>query len=128
MSFFTAVNCIDGRVQLPVIEYLKKRYNVRYIDSITEPGPNLILAEETDKNLLDSILKRTTISITKHKSSGIAIVGHADCAGNPAGEKEQMTHIRKSVRFLRQQFPQTEIVGLWVAPPWDVREVEIGKD
>ena len=40
MIFFTTIKCKDGRVQLPVISYLQKRFNVQYVDSITEPGPN----------------------------------------------------------------------------------------
>lgn len=37
---------MDGRVQLPVIKYLQDRFKVQYVDTITEPGPNLILAEQ----------------------------------------------------------------------------------
>jgi len=40
MIFCTAVNCMDGRVQLPVINYLKERFSANYVDMITEPGPN----------------------------------------------------------------------------------------
>ena len=38
MCFCTAVNCMDGRVQLPVTSYLQERFNVEHVDSITEPG------------------------------------------------------------------------------------------
>ena len=48
MTFFTVINCIDGRIQLPVIQYLQQKYNVEFIDSITEVGPNLILADNID--------------------------------------------------------------------------------
>ena len=77
---------MDGRVQLPVIEYLKKYFNVEYVDSITEPGPNLILAEQNDINYLNSISKRLDISVKKHGSVGIAIIGHFDCAGKPGNK------------------------------------------
>ncbi|RKX75878.1 MAG: hypothetical protein DRP87_13470 [Spirochaetes bacterium] len=42
--FCTVVNFMDGRVQLAVIKYLQRRFDVDYVDTITEPGPNLILA------------------------------------------------------------------------------------
>ena len=45
MSFCTVVNCMDGRVQLPVIRYLQDRIEVLYVDSVTEPGPVRSLAE-----------------------------------------------------------------------------------
>ena len=52
MKFYTVINCMDGRVQLPVIKYLQKRFNVEYVDSITEAGPNLVLSEHKNYILL----------------------------------------------------------------------------
>ena len=34
ITFATAINCMDGRVQIPVIEYLKKEFKVDYVDMI----------------------------------------------------------------------------------------------
>ena len=93
MKFCTAVTCMDGRIQLPVIEYLQKRFNTKYVDSITEPGPNLILSKQTDSYLVESILTRLKISVEKHKSVGVAIVGHHDCAGNPAKKEIGRAHV-----------------------------------
>ena len=72
MSFYTAINCMDGRVQLPVINYLKDRFKAEYIDSVTEAGPVLYLAEKTDSQQVKSILQRIDISINNHKSKGIS--------------------------------------------------------
>ena len=74
MSFCTVINCMDGRVQLPVIEYLKNKFEADFVDTITEAGPVAILAEKKDSELADSILKRVDISVNKHKSVGIAVV------------------------------------------------------
>lgn len=63
MDFCTVINCMDGRVQLPVIEHLQKRFNAKYVDSITEPGPNLILSEQNNPILVKHILDRLKISI-----------------------------------------------------------------
>ena len=49
MKFATAINCMDGRTQIPVIEWLKKEYGVDYVNMINEPGPNKILAENRDQ-------------------------------------------------------------------------------
>ena len=94
---------MDGRVQLPVIQYLQKRFNVKYVDSITEAGPNLILAKQNNAALVQAILGRLRISTDKHNSVGIAIVGHQDCVGNPAPYDEQLAQIKESVEFLRSQ-------------------------
>lgn len=114
MRFCTVINCIDGRVQLPVITYLQKRFDVEYVDSITEAGPTLILAKQNNAVLVQAILTKLTISIDKHNSVGIAIVGHHDCAGNPSPHDEQITHIKQSVRFLRSQHQELSVIGLWV--------------
>jgi len=123
MKFCTVVNCMDGRVQLPVIEYLKKRFDAEYVDSITEPGPVKILAEEGETPLIESILSRVSVSVEKHGSRAVAVVGHYDCAGNPEPKERQLVQIEKSVEVLRKSHPQPEIVGLWVDEEWRVHEV-----
>jgi len=123
MKFCTAITCMDGRIQLPVITYLQKRFNAKYVDSITEPGPNLILSKQTDFYLVESILTRLKISVEKHHSVGIAIVGHFDCAGSIASNEEQLQHIHEAVKFIRQSFSHLEVIGLWVDENWNVTEV-----
>ncbi len=123
MSFCTAINCMDGRVQLPVIRYLQDRFNAENVDSITEPGPNLILAKRTDEDLIQSIRRRIDISVEKHSSVGMALAGHHDCAGNPATEKEQMQHLIAGIEFLRRQYPNIPVIGLWVDEKWQVHEI-----
>ena len=124
MSFCTVINCMDGRIQMPVIEYLQKRFNVDYVDSITEAGPNLILANEENTCLIEAIIERLNISIDKHCSVGVAIVGHHDCAGNPASKTEQIIHIKKAIQFLHHYFKNIEVIGLWVNREWMVSELE----
>jgi hypothetical protein len=114
---------MDGRVQLPVIRYLQKRFNVENVDSITEAGPNLILSDEKNTVSIQSILERLKISIENHNSVGIAIIGHHDCAGNPAPQDDQIIHIKKAIQLLRQQYESIEIIGLWVDKNWEVHEV-----
>ena len=67
---------MDGRVQLPVIKYLQNRFSADYIDTITEIALDLILAEEHNPDLVESILQRPDISVEKHDTKGIAVVGH----------------------------------------------------
>jgi len=122
-TFTTVINCMDGRVQIPVIEYIKEKYNADYVDMITEPGPNLILSENTDKQLTESIKRRVSISVQKHGSKLIAIVGHHDCAGNPADKDTQLHHIRKSIKTIKSWNFDVRIFGLWVDPDWHVKEV-----
>ena len=123
MRFCTVINCMDGRVQLPVIRYLQQRFNVEYVDTITEAGPNLILSKQKNREAIHSILERLKISIENHNSVGVAIVGHYDCAGNPAPKDEQIKHLQKAIQFLQKHYESVEIIGLWVSDKWEVQEV-----
>ena len=124
VSFCTAINCMDGRVQLPVIEYLKDRFGVTYVDSVTEPGPVKILAEQIDSQLAESIFDRVDISVGKHKSTGIAIVAHFNCAGNPAEESAQKKQLISAIENISVKYPELPVVGLWVDNEWKVFEVK----
>ncbi|MFH1501615.1 MAG: carbonic anhydrase [Candidatus Eisenbacteria bacterium] len=123
MSFCTAVNCIDGRVQVPVIEYMKDRFGTAYVDVVTKPGPVRVLSEGGDPELQASIRRRVAISVESHGSVGIAVVAHADCSGNPLGRDEQFDQLSASVDRLSQWFPGVPILGLWLGEDWAVEEI-----
>ena len=112
---------MDGRIQGPIQDYLKGTYNVKYVDTITEPGPCKIIAENKDKSTINSILQRVKISVDIHKSNLIAISGHYDCAGNPCEEKNQKEQIKQSIDYLKNLYPNVEIIGLWVDGNWVVK-------
>jgi len=114
---------MDGRVQLPVITYLQERFDAVHVDVISEAGPNLLLATTPEPGKVKSIFERARISVEKHHSKGIAVIGHHDCAGNPASEAEQRLHTKEAVMMLREEFPGIEIIGLWVDENWEVSEV-----
>jgi len=114
VSFCTAVNCIDGRVQIPVIRYLQERFGVRYVDLVTEPGPGRSLSGPADPEIKRSILRRVGVSVDTHGSRLIAVVAHADCAGDPADPEEQRRQLAASADHLAGSFPSASILGLWV--------------
>ena len=124
MSFFTAVNCMDGRVQLPVFSYLQKRFGVQYIDMITEQGPVSILSGDLSSQGAKSIFRRIDISVEKHRSSGIVVVAHADCAGNPLTDEAQRDQLHKSLEAIRQAYPEMKVLGLWADKTWTITEIE----
>jgi len=124
MSFYTVINCMDGRVQRPALDYLTERFGVDYIDSITEPGPNGILNRRDDPAVVDSILRRVDVSVGHHGSTGIAVVGHYDCAGNPGDKDHQNADTAGAVRFLREKHAGVPIIGLWIDETWAVEEID----
>jgi len=122
-KFVTAINCMDGRVQLPVINWMKKQYAADFVDMITEPGPNKILAENKPCDLIESLKKRVEISVKKHASTMIAVIGHFDCAGNPAGKETQLNHIKKSVKTIQSWAFNIPVIGLWIDDLWTVHKI-----
>jgi len=124
LKFATAINCMDGRVQIPVIEWMKKEYGMNYIDMITEPGPNKILAENKETPVFKSIKKRVEISLNKHGSELIAIVGHYDCAGNPVEKDKQLKQIQSAIKTVKSWNFEVQIIGLWIDGNWDVDKVK----
>jgi len=134
-TFATAINCMDGRVQLPVIEYLKNKLGVDYVDMITnklgvdyvdmitEPGPIKFLADNVDKAIVESIRKRVEISAVKHGSKVVAIVGHDDCAGNPVERDIQLEQIKKSIELAKSWGFAVQLLSLYVNESWEVEEI-----
>ena len=122
MSFYTAINCMDGRIQESVTNYIKKKYNVLFVDMITGAGPVKILSNKKTENL-EPIISCIDISLKKHKSKGIAIVAHYDCAGNPISDEEQKKLLKKSVIFLADKYINISVCGLWVDKDRKVEEL-----
>jgi carbonic anhydrase len=122
-KFATAINCMDGRVQIPVIEYIKNNYGVNYVDMITAPGVNKLLSEG-EHIIMELIKKSVGISVNFHGSKLIAIVGHYDCAGNPTDKETQLKHILTGIKMVISWGFNVKVIGLWVNEDWEVCEVE----
>ena len=120
MSFYTAINCMDGRVQLPVISYLKEEFQVDFVDCITEAGPVRPLADEQTGATTQAILDRVEISVKKHRSKGIAVIAHFDCAGNNVSEALQKKQLAKAAAFLSSKYPNIPVKQLWIGSDWKV--------
>lgn len=123
MSFTTAINCMDGRVQFPVIEYIKEKYGTDYVDMITVAGPDGTLAEGTNTAVIENIFKRVGISIKAHGSTEIIIAGHADCAGHPVSKEEHIRSIRKAVDLLHEKFTDVTVEGIWLDEDFSVHSI-----
>ncbi|MDD4923543.1 MAG: hypothetical protein PHF74_01745 [Dehalococcoidales bacterium] len=121
MIFATCLNCIDGRAQLPVIDWIKKNYGVEYVDMITDAGMDGKLSG--DYNYMDSLYDKIEISVSIHKSDCIFIVGHHDCAGNPVDDDTHRKQIILAAENLSKYgFPVT-ITGLWLSSEWIIEEI-----
>jgi hypothetical protein len=122
-KFGTAINCMDGRAQLPVINWMRAQYGLDYVDMITEAGADKVVATGTF-NQLEAVKTKVLISVEKHGSRIIVIIGHDDCAGNPVTPEEHKTHLLKAVEKIRAwKLPVEKIVPLWINKDWKVEVV-----
>lgn len=123
LDFCTAVNCIDGRVQVPVTRFLQERFGVSYVDMVTEAGPVRPLADTVDSEAKQSTVRRVGLSIEAHNSRVVSVVAHEGCAGNPVAREQQLEQLAESARFLAEHFPDVLTIGLWVSEHGDITEV-----
>ena len=119
-KFATAINCMDGRVQEPVIRFMKEKFGVDYVDMITMPGPDKFLAENSDIPNVEATRTRIDISVKKHGSNTVLIAGHGDCAGNPVSKEVHLQQIKESVALVRTWFPEVTVVPVWIDENWIV--------
>jgi hypothetical protein len=124
MKFGTVINCIDGRVQIPVLEYLKKHFDADFYDACNEAGPVKILSERDDTCRMVALKEQIRISMEGHGSRIIALVGHYDCAGNPVGRDRQEEQMKNALFYLQRAYGDGMIyLGLYVNENWKVEEV-----
>ncbi len=108
------INCIDGRVQGVVTDYLCKRWHVEYVDVITEVAPERLLAELTDRPRVAHLRSSILSSLRQQASPRLALAAHSDCESNPVPEAVQREHLEAAVAWLMAEFEQAEVIGLWV--------------
>lgn len=119
-KFGTSVSCMDGRIQIPLTNWIKENFSVDYVDTITEPGIDKQVADNTN---IESIKNKVGISINKHESELIVVSGHYDCAGNPVSNEEHITQIKKGVEVISSWNLGVKVVGVWVDDTWKINTV-----
>ena len=116
-KFSTSISCMDGRIQIPLSAWIKENYSADYVDTITEPGVDKIIAADSD---LQSIKAKVGISINAHKSDLVVVSGHYDCAANPVSDEEHIAQIKNAVEVISSWNTGAKVVGVWVDGSWNV--------
>jgi len=120
-TFVTTINCMDGRTQQPVADWMKQQFGADYVDTITEPGADKALTEAPDWQI-ESIKSRVMISVNGHGSRVVSIVGHDDCAGNPVSKEKHQDMTRRAVEVVKSWGLPVRIIGIWLE---ENRQVEV---
>jgi len=111
---------MDGRIQIPINNWIKENYSVDYVDTITEPGVEKKISESID---IERTKSKVDISINRHKSRVIVISGHHDCAGNPISKEEQISQISKGIEIIKSWNFDAQVIGIWINENWQVEKV-----
>jgi hypothetical protein len=123
-SFGTAINCIDGRTQQVVIDHMKQNYNIDGVDMVTFPGADGLFSNGDNSEEIALIRRAVSISIEKHGSRIIAVVGHYDCAGNHGERDHHYMHIRSAMREVSSWNLHAQVIGLYVNDKREIEEVK----
>lgn len=119
--FTTCLNCIDGEVQVPVFEWIKKNYNVDYINMITDVAMVSVLS---DKDLRDDITEKLKHSLKEYNHiKSIFIVGYANCLGNDTDQRFHKSRLLEAVQNIKNKFPENCIIGLWISQELTVEKM-----
>ena len=121
-QFATAINCIDGRAQRPVSEWMRINFSVDFVDTITQPGPDAAL-REGQTPVIEMMRANVGVSVTAHQSQLIAIAGHHGCAGNPVSDDAHKEQIRASCQVVAGWGFRARVIGLWVNEWWQIEVV-----
>ncbi len=111
---------MDGRTQLPVIQWITSQYPVDHVDMITEAGMVEILSSEKYDTKL---LKKLNISTINHGSQMIFVVGHHDCAANPVSDELHQKQINLSINVIKNLIPSLPVIGLWLDENFKVKKL-----
>jgi carbonic anhydrase len=121
-TFATAITCMDGRIQLPVIQWVMQHAHVDYVDLVTEPGADHALATWQITKLL-AIKERVVVSVQRHGSHIVVVVGHYDCAAAPGSEEDHRKQIEQAVKVVQSWNLGVKTAGLWVNDQWQVEPI-----
>jgi hypothetical protein len=108
---------MDGRIQIPIINWLKEKHGADFVDTITEPGVDKVFS---NANKIQEIKSKATISVNAHGSKLILISGHHDCAGNPVSKNEHIAQIKNAVSVIQSWDMPVKVIGAWVNEDWEL--------
>jgi hypothetical protein len=108
---------MDGRIQIPITQWLKKNHGIDYVDTITEPGVDRLFSNPSK---IDEIKAKASISVNAHGSKIIMVSGHHDCAGNPVSKQEHMVQIKGAVSTIESWKMPVKVIGAWVNENWEL--------
>lgn len=110
-SSSVAINCVDGRVQLPVLEWMRRNLASELVHNVTEPGPDGSLARGDGARRIEPIVRMLA---GQGAIEAVAVVSHHDCRGNPVDEATHRELLERAVEEVSGWRLADRVLGLWV--------------
>jgi hypothetical protein len=117
--FAVVLNCIDGRTQQPLLDWVRRELDVRHVDVVTEPGVDGVLARGDD-TALQGLLDKVCVSRLAHGAVALVVAGHHDCAANPGDADAHAADLTRAAAAIRQALPELPVRAVYVDHTWDV--------
>jgi hypothetical protein len=86
---------------------------VDYVDTVTTPGADRVLAEGPSDRA-SRIEYKVRLSVVRHSSPVVAITGHYDCLANPCDVEERFELIISSAEWIKSWDLGVRVIGLYV--------------
>lgn len=118
MTFAASIQCIDGRIHDAIFSYIRGNYDIKYIDIISEPGIDGILADENITHI-DSIIRKVQVCVDVHQVKEVFLSAHYNCLANPGTKEEHLVQMNKSLEKLKAIFPDLNFHKIWIDENWE---------
>ena len=114
-SYACAACCIDGAFYPTLEKWVKKTYEVEYVDPITHAGLDGTMAEKTDISTIRNFKYNIGVSVNGHKSKVLVIAGHENCIGAPGDKNKHLAFLRQCKKVAEDfNFKGVKIVLVWI--------------
>jgi hypothetical protein len=117
--FAVLLNCIDGRTQQPLLDWVRRELDVSHVDVVTEPGVDGILARGDD-TMVPALLDKVCVSRLAHGAVALVVAGHHDCAANPGDAASHLRDLDRAVEVVGTALPELPVRSVYVDHTWTV--------
>jgi hypothetical protein len=122
-EFGCILGCMDGRTKEAAIRFMQEKFGVRWVDMITKPGMDKILADpKSHAHHIRDIKYMLSVSVKRHGTKIVGIEAHPHCAGNPVNKQTHVDHLAASIETVESFGLGIKIVPFWVHEDWQTVE------
>lgn len=124
--FALVLNCVDGRVQRPLLSWIREELSLEKADYLTLPGPDGAFAEggaELER------ARRLAGFLSEHRRhTCLVVAGHHDCLGNPVADEAHRRQIEAAARTAHGWGLTPRTIGAWIGEGWTVEIIADRRD